>query len=269
MVNAIAQYEAELHRLRNQPRPYLPPWFQPELTRIGGIDSLSGQPLRKIVWGQSVEAMKMALKDKHVNDLIVDLDNQKEGLFAFKQAPVEIEWRPKYPGYLAEQTFRVTDDELLIEQVVHRAEMIPRDRYYIEKFIPVSKIPRDVWEIEWRFYVDPETGIKEDVMGPFPIDGQYVEWMCLENPQTKEMWEPNRLVLEEVARKLDWEHRFDSMSPRQLLKLKHSIEKSQQEQRDLRCIERLSRIMKEHHRRRTTTTVNVLTDRCASSIVTL
>ena len=221
---ALEPYNRELARLNNEPRPYLPDWFVRDLTSIGGRDTVTGMPNYRIVWGQDKEAQKMYV----------------ENGVAY--------WRPNYiKGYYT-QLIRLSIKGQMIAPVIEKSEPVAMPCYFIEKYIPARNITKDLWEsIRW-FYNDQ--GQKEDLMGPFPERGHYVEYLCLQDPETKEIIKPCQTVLNELKERLGLieESGINKLSPRELNERILKAKKEQELQADLSYLVKL-RDIRRHYKR--------------------
>lgn len=221
---ALQKYEQELARLNNEPRPYLPDWFVRELNRIGGRDSVTNKPNFRIVWGQNKEAMKL-----HVVGGVAT-------------------WRPTYlKGYYT-QVIRLGIKGQMINPVIEKHEPVGMPCYFIEKYIPARKISQEYWEAN-RWYIAPDDimGVhKEDVMGPYPSEGHYVEYLCLQDPVTKEAVKPCQMVLDELDKRLfqESESNIDRLTPREAIKQIMKARKEQQLAADLSYLKKQADVHK-------------------------
>lgn len=232
-------YNRELARLNNEPRPYLPDWFVRDLTEIGGRDTVTNMPNYRIVWGQDREAQKM-----------------------YVEHGVAV-WRPNYiKGYFT-QLIRLSIKGQMIAPVIEKSEPVAMPCYFLEKYIPARNITQKLWEgIRW--FVNDQ-GIKEDLMGPFPERGHYVEYLCLKDPETQEIIVPCQAVLDELKERLALAETsgINKLSPRELNERILKAKKAQETQADLSYLFKL-RDIRRHYKRGLVgdAQVGVMTNHC-------
>ncbi len=236
---ALEAYNRELARLNNEPRPYLPDWFVRDLTSIGGRDTVTNMPNYRIVWGQDKEAMKMFVE----NGSAV--------------------WRPNYWRFNYTQLIRLSIKGQMIAPVIEKSEPVAWAAYFLEKYIPARNIKQSLWN-SIRFLTD-ENGKEEDLMGPFPERGHYVEFRSLIDPETKEIVKPCQAVLDELKEFLAKRESsgIDKLSPREMNARILKAKKEQETQADLSYLFKL-RDIRRHYKRGLVgdAQVGVMTNHC-------
>jgi len=244
--NANVEFDKEVARQNNAPRPFVPIWFKAELNAIGGKDAVTGKPNYRLVWGQSQDAKKMYVED----GVVV--------------------WRAKYPKAFFTQLIKLDIPRQQVSPVIERIEAISHDCYFIERYVPARRIPRDVWEDEWRWYCDPEDPLKlVDVMGPFPEEGMYVEYLCLRDGVTQEPVPPCQAVLNDLRARLAWEKEIDKLTPSEQVQRIVNEKRAQEMKMDLLHVQQLRDVLTYYHNGAIgNKTIGVLTDHAQPLLTT-
>lgn len=178
----MSQYELTEDNLENHPRPSidLDRW-QKELTRIGGLNYYN-EPRIKLVWCPEVERLAYGHRRKQflaatVKRMIYWLESKADGT------------RVKHPPARIGPDVDISS----ILTPVYDAYDVSKQRWAIVEWWAPELIAAD-WEANRYVW---EKGIRRDVLGPVPSEGQYRPVSILQTPEGFYR-EPNESDLEEI-----------------------------------------------------------------------
>lgn len=206
-------YRNNVAALNNSPRYEVPDWFVKELTAMGGRDTLTGQPMLRIVFGQSRESMEFRCG---------------EWRFRYLLGFANCEFTQTMKGREIEINGKRTTMQTPLVGVIKKREPVGSPYYFIEPFVPAHKLcSKEFWDSNIRWFFNSENAALEDIMGEYPSRGYYKPGWRLVNSDFSPA-KPSQKVLDEI--KIRWRAMMadEAMTPEELVAREDIWDKEQE-----------------------------------------